>query len=132
MLARRAQKLSKFTIQIKKPRSPAYIRLVLQPSSYTVYKVDTLSQYVIIDSNHTILHFATPKAALSMNGSYAILIDHGAVVGQGCSYDGPPTPGITSSSEWRFDVNGVCPGGFSLVAPGFTTCVGKLCVVAER
>lgn len=108
---------------IKKPRSSAYIRLVLQPNSYTVYKVDTLSQYVIIDSNRTVLHFATPKAALSMNGSYAILIDRGAVVGQGCSYDGPPTPGITSPSDWGFPVDGVCPVGLSLAPPGFTNCV---------
>ncbi|XP_020618065.1 uromodulin-like [Orbicella faveolata] len=58
-----------------------------------------------------------------MNGSYAILIDHGAVVGQGCSYDGPPTPGITSASDWGFIVDGVCPVGFSLAPPGFTSCV---------
>lgn len=118
-------------MQIKKPRSSAYIRLVLQPNSYTVYKVDTLSQYVIIDSNRTVLHFATPKAALSMNGSYAILIDRGAVVGQGCSYDGPPTPGITSPSDWGFPVDGVCPVGSSLAPPGFTNCVGMLYVVTE-
>lgn len=111
-------------MQIKKPRSSAYIRLVLLPSSHTVYKVDTLSQYAIIGSNRTVLHFATPKAALSMNGSYAILIDHGAVVGQGCSYDGPPTPGITSTSDWGFTVDGVCPVGYSLAPPGFTNCAG--------
>lgn len=116
-------------IQIKKPRSRAYIQLVLLPSSYTVYKVDTLSQYVIIDSNRKVLHFAMPKAALSMNGSYAILIDHGAVVGQGCSYDGPPTPGIKSASDWGFIVDGVCPVGYSLAPPGFTNCVGMLHVV---
>ena len=131
VFARRAQNLSKSIIQIKKPRSSAYIRLVLQPSSYTVYKVDTLSQYAFIDSNHTVLHFATPKAALSMNGSYAILIDHGAVVGQGCSYDGPPTPGITSVSDWGFPVDGVCPVGSSLAPPGFTSCAGMLYVVTE-
>ena len=124
ILTRRAQKLSKSIIQIKKPRSSAYIRLVLLPSGYTVYKVDTLSQHAFIDSNRTVLHFATPKAALSMNGSYAILIDHGAIVGQGCSYDGPPSPGITSVSDWGFPVNGVCPVGFSLAPPGFTNCVG--------
>ena len=112
-------------MQIKKPRSSAYIRLVLQPNSYTVYKVDTLSQYVIIDSNRTVLHFATPKAALSMNGSYAILIDHGAVVGQGCSYDGPPTPGVESVSDWQFVGNGVCSFGYYLGPPSFTSCVGK-------
>ena len=65
-----------------------------------------------------------PNAALSMNGSYAILIDHGAVVGQGCSYDGPPTPGITSSSDWHFSVHGVCSLGYYLAPPGFTNCVG--------
>ena len=128
ILARRAQKLSKSIIQIKKPRLSTYIRLVLLPSGFTVYKVDTLSQYAVIDSNRTVLHFATPKAALSMNGSYAILIDHGAVVGQGCSYDGPPTPGITSASDWSFHVDGVCPVGYSLASPGFTYCVGMLYV----
>ena len=64
-----------------------------------------------------------------MNGSYAILVDHGAVVGQGCSYDGPPTPGIKSSSDWGFIVDGVCPVGYSLAPPGFTYCDGKLYVV---
>ncbi|KAL9987825.1 hypothetical protein ACROYT_G002193 [Oculina patagonica] len=108
---------------IKKPRTSGFIRLVLLPNSHTVYKVDTLSQYVIIDSNRTVLHFATPKAALSMNGSYAILIDHGAVVGQGCSYDGPPTPGIPSPGDWGFPVDGICPVGYALAAPGFTNCV---------
>jgi len=65
-----------------------------------------------------------PNAALSMNGSYAILIDHGAVVGQGCSYDGPPTPGITSTSDWHFILDGVCPLGYYLAPPGFTNCFG--------
>ncbi|KAJ7383305.1 hypothetical protein OS493_029271 [Desmophyllum pertusum] len=109
---------------IKKPRTSAYIRLVLQPYGHTIYKVDTLSQYVNIDNNNrTVLHFATPKAALSMNGSYAILIDNGAVVGQGCSYDGPPTPGIKSPGDWGFPVDGICPVGFSLAPPEFTNCV---------
>ena len=93
--------------------------------------MDTLSQYVIIDSTRTVLHFATPKAALSMDGSYAILIDHGAVVGQGCSYDGPPTPGITSVSDWGFFVDGVCPVGFLLAPPGFAQCVGMFYAVTE-
>ena len=70
------------------------------------------------------MQFATPNAALSMNGTYAILIDQGAVVGQGCSYDGPPTPGITSTNDWHFDVDGVCPVGYYLAPPGFTNCVG--------
>ena len=71
------------------------------------------------------MQFATPNAALSMNGSYAILIDQGAVVGQGCSYDGPPTPGITNSSVWQFSVYGICPVGYYLAPPSFTSCVGK-------
>ena len=62
----------------------------------------------MINSDHTTLQFAMPYAAVSMNGSYAILIDHGAVVGQGCSYDGPPTPGITNTSDWNFVADGVC------------------------
>ncbi|XP_022794139.1 uncharacterized protein LOC111332922 isoform X2 [Stylophora pistillata] len=107
---------------IKKPRSSAFIRLVLQSNGFTVFKVNALSSYVIIDSNRTALHFATPKAALSMNGSYAILIDHGAVVGQGCSYDGPPTPGITSPKDWAFPVYGVCPVGYALAPPSFQKC----------
>ena len=111
-------------MQIKKPRSSAFIRLVLQSNGVTVFKVNALSGYVIIDNNRTVLHFATPKAALSMNGSYAILIDPGAVVGQGCSYDGPPTPGITSLIDWTFPVDGVCPLGYALVSPSFQKCEG--------
>ena len=65
-----------------------------------------------------------PNAAFSMNGSYAILIDEGAVVGQGCSYDGPSTPGLTSLSDWHFSVDGVCPFGYYLGSPAFSTCVG--------
>ena len=64
-----------------------------------------------------------PYAALSMNGSYAILMDRGAVVGQGCSYDGPPTPGITNTSDWQFTA-GVCPVGYTLAPPHFSNCVG--------
>lgn len=116
-------------MQIKKPRFSSYIRLVLLPSGFTVYKVDTLSHHVEISSNKTGLFFAFPKAALSMNGSYAILIDQGAVVGQGCSYDGPPTPGISSPVDWSFSVNGVCAVGYYLAPPDYTGCVGMLCVV---
>ena len=116
-------------MQIKKPRSSAFIRLVLQSNGFTVFKVNALSGYVIIDNNRTVLHFATPKAALSMNGSYAILIDPGAVVGQGCSYDGPPTPGITSPRDWAFPVDGVCPLGYALVSPSFQKCGGTSAVV---
>ena len=91
--------------------------------------MNALSGYVIVDSNRTVLHFATPKAALSMNGSYAILIDPGAVVGQGCSNDGPPTPGITSPRDWAFPVDGVCPLGYALVSPSFQKCEGTSGIV---
>ena len=111
-------------IQIKKPRTSSYIRLVLLPSGHTVHKVDTISQFAIINSSDlTTLQFAMPYAALSMNGSYAILMDRGAVVGQGCSYDGPPTPGITNTSDWQFTA-GVCPTGNALAPPDFTNCIG--------
>ena len=113
-------------MQIKKPRTSSYIRLVLLPSGHTVYKVDTLSQFAIINSDLTTLWFAMPDAALSMNGSYAILMDRGAVVGQGCSYDGPPTPGITNTSDWEF-TTGFCPVGYTLAPPDFSNCVGTYC-----
>lgn len=119
-------------LQIKKPRRSAFIRLVLQSSGIIVFKVNALSDYVTIDSNRTVLHFATPKAALSMNGSYAILIDQGAVVGQGCSYAGPPTPGITSLVDWAFPVHGVCPVGFALAPPSFQKCEGKSSAVVSN
>ncbi|XP_044165773.1 uncharacterized protein LOC114963338 isoform X8 [Acropora millepora] len=108
---------------IKKPRTSAYIRLVLLPSEHTVYKVDTLSRNVVISANKTALLFALPKAALSMRGSYAILIDRGAVVGLGCSFDGPPTPGISSPKDWGFNVFGICSTGYSLDPPYYRSCV---------
>ena len=89
-----------------------------------MYKVDTLSQHVTIGGDDTTLYFVIPKAAISMSGSYAILIDQGAVVGQGCSYEGPPTPGIDSMSDWQFVGNGVCSFGYYLGPPSFTSCVG--------
>ena len=61
-----------------------------------------------------------------MHGTYAILIDRGGVVGQGCSFDGPPTPGITSTSDWQFSPGGICGTGFSLAPPWFTYCEGVL------
>ncbi|XP_067017056.1 uncharacterized protein [Acropora muricata] len=115
-----------FSIQfnrvIKKPSSSSYIRLVLLNSGQTVYKVDTLSVYAAIGSDQITLFFAIPNVAISMRGTYAILIDRGAVVGQGCSYDGPPTPGITSTSYWQFNPKGLCGYGFSLVPPWFSYC----------
>ena len=112
-------------MQIKKPRTSAYIRLVLLPSEHTVYKVDTLSRNVVISANKTELLFILPKAALSMKGSYAILIDRGAVVGLGCSFDGPPTPGISSAQDWGFTLRGVCSSGYYLGPPYYRNCVGK-------
>ena len=50
-------------------------------------------------------------------------MDRGAVVGQGCSYDGPPTPGITNTSDWQFNA-GFCPVGYTLAPPDFSYCVG--------
>ncbi|KAK2559237.1 Integrin beta-like protein A [Acropora cervicornis] len=108
---------------IKKPRTSAYIRLVLLPSEHTVYKVDTLSRNVVVSANKTELLFTLPKAALSMRGSYAILIDRGAVVGLGCSFDGPPTPGISSPKDWGFNVFGICSTGYSLDPPYYRSCV---------
>ncbi|XP_015763752.1 PREDICTED: uncharacterized protein LOC107342772 isoform X3 [Acropora digitifera] len=108
---------------IKKPRTSAYVRLVLRPSEHTVYKVDTLSRNVVISANKTALLFALPKAALSMRGSYAILIDRGAVVGLGCSFDGPPTPGMSSPKDWGFNVYGICSTGYSLDPPYYRSCV---------
>ena len=64
-----------YFLQIKKPRTSSYIRLVLLPSGLTVYKVDALSQNVTIGSNSTTLHFAIPHPVLSMDGLYVILID---------------------------------------------------------
>ena len=116
-------------MQIRKPRTSSFIRLVLLPSGHTVHKVDTLSQFAIINSDLTTLWFAMPDAALSMNGSYAILMDRGAVVGQGCSYDGPPTPGITNTSDWQFTA-GFCPVGYTLAPPDFSNCVGTYILVS--
>ena len=80
---------------------------------------------MVISANKTALLFALPKAALSMKGSYAILIDRGAVVGLGCSFDGPPTPGISSPQDWGFNVGGICSTGYSLDPPYYRSCVGK-------
>ncbi|CAH3173233.1 unnamed protein product, partial [Porites evermanni] len=118
-----------FDRAIKKPRTSSYIRLVLLPSGHTVHKVDALSQFVIINSDLTTLQFAMPYAALSMNSSYAILMDRGAVVGQGCSYGGPPTPGITNTSDWQFTA-GFCPVGYTLAPPDFSNCVGTYILVS--
>ena len=80
---------------------------------------------MVISANKTALLFTLPKATLSMNGSYAILIDRGAVVGLGCSFDGPPTPGISSPQDWGFHVGGICSTGYYLDPPYYRSCVGK-------
>ncbi|PFX27722.1 Deleted in malignant brain tumors 1 protein [Stylophora pistillata] len=107
---------------IKKPRTSAYIRLVLLPSGQTLYKVEALSKNVTVGSNSTTLQFAIPYPVLSMDGLYAISMDKGIVVGQGCSSGGTPTPGISSLSDWRFYINGVCSSGYSLRTPYFNSC----------
>ena len=117
--------------QIKKPRASSYIRLVLLPSGQTVYKVDALSQNVTIGSNSTTLRFLIPLPVLSMEGLYAILMDKGVVVGEGCSSGGTFTPGISSSSAWRFYVRGVCRFGYSLSLPDFRSCVGELMALSH-
>ena len=91
--------------------------------------MDTLSRNVVVSANKTELLFTLPKAALSMRGSYAILIDRGAVVGLGCSFDGPPTPGISSPKDWSFNVFGICSTGYSLDPPYYRSCVGKTYMV---
>ena len=80
---------------------------------------------MVISANKTELLFTLPNAALSMNGSYAILIDRGAVVGLGCSFDGPPTPGISSAQNWVFNMAGICFNGYYLDPPYYRNCVGK-------
>ncbi|PFX27725.1 Deleted in malignant brain tumors 1 protein [Stylophora pistillata] len=111
-----------FDRSIKKAQRSSYIKLVSLPTGQTVYKVDALSQNVTIGSNSTTLHFAIPYPMLSMDGLYAILIEKGVVLGHGCSSGGTPTPGISSMSDWRFYVYGVCSSGYSLGSPYFYSC----------
>ena len=68
---------------------------------------------------------------LSMEGLYAILMDKGVVVGQGCLSGGTFTPGISSSNAWRFYVHGVCRFGYSLSLPDFRSCVGTLIALSH-
>ena len=60
---------------------------------------------------------------MSMRGNYSITMDRGAVVGLGCTSDGPPTPGISSTKSWPFSV-GVCSKG-TFIADGYN-CNGKI------
>ena len=95
--------------QIKKPRHSKFIEIVLQ--DHVIYKLDTRSSSdVTIDGNGFTLRFRLPQVVLSMQGNYSITLDRGAVVGLGCTSDGPPTPGISSTTSWTFSV-GVCSKG---------------------
>ena len=80
---------------------------------------------MVIGANKTELLFTLPNSALSMKGSYAILIDRGGVVGFGCSFDGPPTPGISSAKTWVLNMSGVCLNAYYLDRPYYRNCVGK-------
>lgn len=60
---------------------------------------------------------------MSMRGNYSVTMDRGAVVGLGCTSDGPPTPGIGSTTSWPFSV-GVCSKG-TFIADGYN-CDGKI------
>ena len=71
------------------------------------------------------LYFRLPNAVLSMRGTYNILMDSGVVLGFGCASDGPPSPGISSGSDWKFYAQGVCNENFYIGPPGFYNCIGK-------
>ena len=108
--------------QIKRPRHSKFIRIILQ--GHVIYKLDTRSSSdVTIDQNGFTLRFSLPQAVMSMLGNYSITMDRGAVVGLGCTSDGPPTPGISSTKSWPFSV-GVCSKG-TFIADGYN-CDGKI------
>ena len=76
-----------------------------------IYKLDTRSSSdVTIERDGFTLRFRLPQVVLSMRGNYSITMDRGAVVGLGCTSDGPPSPGISSTTSWTFSV-GVCSKG---------------------
>ena len=60
---------------------------------------------------------------MSMRGNYSVTMDRGAVVGLGCTSDGPPTPGISSFKSWTFSV-GVCSKG-TFIADSYN-CNGEI------
>ncbi|XP_068716589.1 deleted in malignant brain tumors 1 protein-like isoform X2 [Montipora foliosa] len=95
-----------FDQQIKRPRHSKFIRIILE--GHVIYKLDTRSSSdVTIDQNGFTLRFSLPQAVMSMRGNYSVTMDRGAVVGRGCTSDGPPTPGFSSTKSWTFRV-GVC------------------------
>ncbi|KAL9988075.1 hypothetical protein ACROYT_G002475 [Oculina patagonica] len=98
-----------FDQQIKKPRHSKFIRIILE--GHVIYKLDTrTSSDVTIGRQGFTLRFRLPQVVLSMRGNYSVTMDRGAVVGLGCTSDGPPTPGVSSTKSWTFDV-GVCSKG---------------------
>lgn len=101
-----------FDRPIKKPRKSSYIRFL--SNGHVVFKLDTSTSKDVFVTGSTLLSFRTPSVVLSMRGTYSIVIDEGAVVGQGCSSDGPPTPGVTSQDLWRFYAYGYCRNGYYL------------------
>ncbi len=111
-----------FSNQIKRPRHSKFIRIVLE--GHVIYKLDTrTSSDVTIDRDDFTLHFRLPQVVMSMRGNYSITMDRGAVVGLGCTSDGPPTPGVSSTSSWTFDV-GVCSKGTFI--DGSYNCNGEV------
>ncbi|XP_020626929.1 uncharacterized protein LOC110064251 isoform X2 [Orbicella faveolata] len=98
-----------FDQQIKRPRHSKFIRIILE--GHVIYRLGTRSSSdVTIDQNGFTLHFRLPQVVMSMRGNYSVTMDRGAVVGLGCTSDGPPTPGISSTKSWTFSV-GVCSKG---------------------
>ena len=95
--------------QIKKPRHSKNIKIIL--ADHVIYKLDTRSSSdVTINKDGFTLRFRLPQVVLSMRGNYSIIMDRGAVVGLGCTSDGPPSPGMSSTKSWTFDV-GLCSRG---------------------
>ena len=96
--------------QIKRPRHSKFIQIILE--GHVIYKLDTRSSSdVTINQDGSLtLQFRVPQVVLSMQGNYSITLDRGAVVGLGCTSDGPPSPAISSRESWTFDV-GVCAKG---------------------
>ncbi|KAL9988076.1 hypothetical protein ACROYT_G002476 [Oculina patagonica] len=114
-----------FDQKIKKPRHSKFARIVLE--GHVIYKLDTRSSGdVTIGQDGFTLHFRLPQVVLSMRGNYSVTMDRGAVVGLGCTSDGPPTPGISSTSSWTFDV-GVCSKGTYIDGSYYCNDVDECC-----
>ena len=108
--------------QIKRPRHSKFIRIILE--GHVIYKLNTRSSSdVTIDKNGFTLRFRLSQVVMSMRGNYSVTLDRGAVVGLGCTSDGPPTPGISSFKSWTFSV-GVCSKG-TFIADSYN-CNGEI------